>query len=280
MKNEILLKKLFEDPPLAFKKAKRFDVLVICAGSFPSYGLLVTILKNLFPTLQDIYFTLVEPRKDKTDVIEKAYPAGNFEIYNITLGDFLKNTNGRRFDIIYFEHPDMRILPIFLNKLFYMFLKTASLRESIAYLTVVCKEEALLIAVNMSKNENRQLFLLLKLCFNIRPVIFNGSYLKKTLFEPYSNGLYAKISVNNLKQNMQKNAEMIKKSDRYLSVVIMLSLFVFYKNFISEHSLFAVIFLVVLILCLVFFYSPGRKGMFFMIIFMIFQVVFFCHFSI
>ncbi|HEX2549032.1 MAG TPA: hypothetical protein VHM20_04330, partial [Gammaproteobacteria bacterium] len=87
------------------------DVLIIGAGSFPSEKSLNKIL-----TAEGVHFTLVEPDKNATDFFCAYYQKNNFSIENVDSQTFLRTTQ-KKFDLIYFEHPETMTLPLVLGQL-------------------------------------------------------------------------------------------------------------------------------------------------------------------
>lgn len=237
----------------------KLNVLVVCAGVFPSFFALRKILLESLPQLQFLNFTLIEPAQFKTELFIKEISNKvldvNFDIQNKTLATYMEKCD-KKFDIIYFEHPDLRTLTIVLSQCLGLFKNSVSLRESIAHISDLCKPHTFIIASMMSNHENKQFYYLLKYLYQSSP------FLVKLRNKPggFNHGLYAKISAK------QQKSKMLKISDRYLTGFTLF--FILSEGYILAHarSLFDFILPIVLIWIAFQYYRPGKKGLYFLIL--------------
>jgi hypothetical protein len=232
------------------KKIATLEVLVVCVGIFPSFFTLRKILYENLPKLQRIDFTLIEPATFKTDYFLKKVAGeikdATFNIQNTTLENFLRNTN-KKFDLIYFEHPDLRTMIIILAHCFKFFKNTVGLRASIAHLFSVCKENTGIIASNMSEHENQQLKYLLKYYYDAESKLIKLNH--KT--GAYTHGLYAQIASES-KSHKRTN-------DGYLTIFTIFFMVSYGYMFLHARSLLNVILPLFLLFIAFQYHRPGKK---------------------
>jgi hypothetical protein len=258
------------------------DVLIIGAGSFPSEKSLNKIL-----TAEGVHFTLVEPDKNATDFFCAYYQKNNFSIENVDSQTFLRTTQ-KKFDLIYFEHPETMTLPLVLGQLGIKTLKrVASFRESFAYLANVLTEKSVIIASCMSKHECDQLNHLLRYSLHIPVKTFSSM---KNFFYggPYSSGLVGLTENNHAKLSCQhalswhpvhhlldaslkhagmtdsfKQAKSIRRSTRALCMFLLLSIvcYIFYCSQFPgpDHALQRLL-MIILIGAQLYLHRPGAPG--------------------
>lgn len=258
-----LLTKLLTPSRSLFNHAIEINVMVISAGTFPSYEIFLTVLSGIFPDLKQVNFTLVDPAKHKTDLFLKRCAqfknkiSTKMVVNNLSLNAFLKRQVNRNFDLIYFEHSDLRIYPIFLTKVFGLYMYTVSLREAIPYLQNVMKKPAFIIASCLSKQEVHQLKYLLKLSFSIETqlIYLSDHYLYGG---HYSNGLYFNNEYSCDIPVLAEKAAAIKSSDNCLFFTLLLSAaMMFFHLYYSTSITMSSLLFAVCILQL-FFYRPGN----------------------
>lgn len=274
-----LIKKLLIPANYLFNNATVINVLVISAGTFPSYEILLASLLERLPKLQKVNFTLIDPVKSKTDLFLKKYAninnkvSANIMIHNVTVKNFLMMKNDQYYDLIYFEHSDFRTFPVLLAKFFGLFTRTASLRESIPLLTKVMKKRTLIIASCISKNEHDQLKHLLKFSFDVTA---NSIYLSdKYLYGgPYSYGLFTIINNSFHPEISKKRATTIQDNDNRLFLSFIFSGSIIFLNVYHDISLKIVIFILTLCFFQLFFYRLGRHNIFLLAILFILFVYF------
>lgn len=197
--SERLLQKLFAHIKVDLTR-KNLEILVPCAGSFPSFTAFRNVILQKFPNVLKLNFTLVEPYKNKIDLFRKKNTSEkiiNFEFHYSTLQVFLKKMP-KKFDIIYFEHPDLRTITIPFAKLFGIYHNAVSLRKSIGDLHKICKKDTKIIASNMSSHENKQFKYLLKHALNCSTHLINLNCRDKRKFPQshsaaFQHGLYSEI---------------------------------------------------------------------------------------
>jgi len=269
LKAETLLKKLFNGAIELFQSNRQLDILIVGAGTFPSYMPLVNILSQLFPSLKVIHFTLIEPVKKDTDFFEEHFLALSelhqlqvqFKIHNQGLEDFLKYaTNNAAFDVIYFEHPETMALPILLAKLgMRNFNRVVSLRNMIPYLSNLFKPKTWVIASCMSYHELGQLKSLLNFGLRMKPrSFFSFNPLHFFYGGPYSSGLSG--YVNRILPIPAIHAA-IQRSHFYLCIFLFLSLIIYGMQSFYADSPVARVILIFLMYAQLFFHRPGRRGL-------------------
>lgn len=99
----------------AFAHLNQLDILVVGAGDFPSFMSLYDLLMLQWPHLKMIRFVIVEPTVACTKIFEERHQQLfrekahhlSYLIANTTIHSFLKLNPNLKFDIIYFEHPEI-----------------------------------------------------------------------------------------------------------------------------------------------------------------------------
>ncbi len=233
------------------------DILVVCAGSFPSFFAFQSIILQKFTDVKKINFTLIEPCQYKINKALKNNSLFHFEWIISTLQGFLENTN-KKFDIIYFEHPDLRTITIPLAILFYIYKNTFSLRKSMRYLYNICKKNTIIMASNMSKHENKQLKYLLKFYFKCHSRLIHFSHSGSSAFQC---GLFLEVKDLTFKPNA-----FFSWNDRWL--VLLTLFFIVSYIVILRHStsLFDFIIPILLLIIVYHYHRPGKWGLLFIII--------------
>lgn len=285
LKAERLLEKLFSYVK-SDEHTRELNVLVVCAGSFPSYSAFRNHLIKKFPGVEKIHFTLIEPSENKIHLFKKNNQnnsAVSFEFVPTTLQSFLKEAGeearlrqisfsmkknfdvnstqnndrlessenfDKKFDIIYFEHPDLRTVTIPLAKLFHIYKNTVSLRKSISELHPICKPNTIIIASNMSKHENIQLKHLLKFFLGCRSKLISFSDKKNSAFHY---GLIAEI-----KHLTPNPSSSILIYDGALVLFTISFIFMYGLRLIHSKSLFYSVFPVLLLMTVYYFHRPGK----------------------
>ena len=242
-------------------------ILVIGAGSFPSYQSLLNRLKRTNPTLDKISFTLVEPIKSQTDFFLEHFADSthDFFIYHGNLKDFFKEHTDKKFDLIYFEHPETMALPILLSAIgMSRFKRVPSLRASMPDLAAVVKTNTLIIASCMTRHELKQLQMLLNYSLKIKPEHVASRLWHIFYGGPYSEGLtYCIKQTSRCAVLQQKKTALIRFSDYSLSFVLFLALII-YILYCSQypddaHALERLV-AVLLMGAQLYFHRPGKSG--------------------
>lgn len=247
-----ILDNLFTFAPKSFVELKNINILVIGAGSFPSFATLINTLSSTCHQVNKINFTLIEPDQAATnrfkDTIHKT--TGNkfnllvhFSIHNQDIKSYLENTHDT-FDLIYFEHPDVSILNALLEKTRLIGNSlTISMQESIPYLRKVIKNQSVIIGSFIFKGDLCETKSLLKFSLRIkmhivqqRKVFFDGHY--------YSLGLIGIVDPSQLPNKIPKQlAKDIRFSTNFFGIFILTSLIIFLvtSNKLKTVSFFFVI---------------------------------------
>lgn len=256
MNSHALLNKIFTSSSLSFVNAKKINILVICAGMFPSYTSLLKNLTSISPELTDVNFILIEPNKKKTDLFLQAASSfifsvhTSFTIYNQSLEHYCREHISERFDIIYFEHPDMRTISILWEKI-----RGFSFRAAIPSLVNLLKEPGLVIASCISTHECQQLKSLLAYSFSAKPIAIHLS--TKPAFTGFNRGLCCPIETRPSEISVQKRIQAIKKSDSAFCIVFLLCILLIVMapaSFIHELCATFVVWPLLL------FHRPGLAG--------------------
>jgi len=208
------------------------QVLVIGAGQFTSYATLKKLLGNSHP----LHFTLLEPNIPDTDFFMQHFSTKDdiFSIVNEDLSTFLK-TEKKKFDFVYFEHPETMTLPLVLGKLGVKSLKRVIFfRESFPYLSNILKPGTILIASCMSTHELHQLKNLLTFSLNLHPKIISSWHPLDFFYGgPYRVGLITSFTPTKVLQKTKASA--IQRSLWYLCLFLFLEL-IAYIFYCSQHS--------------------------------------------
>lgn len=173
---KFLLDRLFSFTPKTCRELKHIKILVIGAGSFPSFIPFLSSLRQAYPNVKEISFTLIEPDQAATsrfkNMLPKTMGGGNtlahFSIHNTDIKSYLENTRDT-FDLIYFEHPDVSIFTAVLTRIQLARNTLAiSMQESIPYLRKIIKDESVIIASFIFKGDLCEIKSLLKFSLGIK----------------------------------------------------------------------------------------------------------------
>jgi hypothetical protein len=190
---EFILGKLLSFAPESFMELKNINILVIGAGSFPSFIPLIRTLTHACPEAQSLNLTLLEPNQSATDLFKSKVSkmtgsefnvVVHFSIHNSDIKSYLNTPSDAIFDLIYFEHPDFSFLSVLLTKAKLAGDKLAiSMQESIPHLRNIIKEQSLIIATCIFNDDLRQIKSLLEFSLGIKMrlvrqprMIFDGRY--------------------------------------------------------------------------------------------------------
>ena len=230
-RKKITPEKLFEKIIPALHLSE-LNILVIGAGSFPSYAALVKALN-----VKKLTFTLVEPLTSETDffLAHFADKEHRFTIFNGELADFLKNSP-QKFDLIYFEHPETMTVPIVLSKIgFSSFKRVTSFRESLPMLARVIMPNTIIIGTCMSRHELTQLKNLLAFSLQIKPLKIVSSLKHVFYGGPYCEGMSCDFKKINFCEKAQlKKTQNITFSDKLLFFVLLMG-FIIYIFYCSQY---------------------------------------------
>jgi len=266
----VLLAKLFSKLPEGLRGASQLSILVIGAGSFPSYRAVLAALMHECPKLKSVEFVLVEPVEVLTQIFLKHFSKFKSSQFSINIKIdyreaqvFLQQEKQAQFDIVYFEHPEVMVLPILLAKIGWQRYQICrALRESLPAVLNVIKPTGWIVASCMSKHEMKQLQSLLYFSGHPRASLFSVSRLRHFLYGgPFTSGLCcpARPLDLSLEQNYQERALGIKKSDHHLCYAIMLS-FIFYIIFCFHVGPGVRAISVFFMLAQLYLHCPGKKG--------------------
>lgn len=293
-----LLEKLFVSMPSSFAEKNALTVLVIGAGTFPSYMPLLNVLTRMMPQLKNVSFTLIEPLKATTDLFEKHFAEQSsqvqtdFTIYNMGIKNFLKQSANVTFDIIYFEHPEtstLSILPAKLGVKYYA--QKNSLRECIPYLLDKLTPQSLIIASCMSRQELAQLKWLLNFSFDTQARLVKLCKRRQYFYAgPYSSGVFVqlqdlqfcnadqrKLSVSSQVSQLEtqqserslsllamahQRARAIERCDNYLCGFLLMT-FVIYGMSLPGGNVHSIerLFSVLTMMALLLWHRPGMRGL-------------------
>jgi len=283
-KAENLLEKLLSEPLQQFQDVTGLDILVIGAGSFPSYIPFLNVLSRLVPHLQVVNFTLIEPVKAETDFFEEQFAnySGdkriNFMTYNVGIEDFLKNSDGAVFDLVYFEHPETMTLPILLAKLgMASFAKIISLRKSIPYLQNIVKPHTVIMTSSMSVHELKQMKWLLQFSLRVNPsLIFSFNPINYLYGGPYTAGLCSNtLKSHSLIQStcVMERSNAILKSDNYFCIVLVVSLIIYCIKCAGSYSVVEQMAAIMLMYAQLLFHRPGYSGVLIKLLLLVMQFI-------
>lgn len=261
--------KIFESATKIFEKIipaldqAHLNILIVGAGSFPSYGALSKLLDS-----RKLSFTLIEPIATETDFFIKnfAKKAHNFTIFNGELKNFLKDTT-QQFDLIYFEHPETMTVPIVLSKIgFSRFKRVTSFRESLPMLARVIKPNTVIIGTCMSRHELTQLKNLLNFSLKIKPLKIVSSLKHVFYGGPYCEGISFDFKKLEFCEKTQlKKTKHITFSDGLLVIVLFIGFMIYlfycarFPN--ADHAperLLAILLIGAQLHC----HRPGKSGIF------------------
>lgn len=259
---EMLLLGLLSPYQSLFNTHNVLKVLVISAGTFPSCEIFLKVISDLYSQIQQVSFSLVDPAKNKTDLLMNRIKLNNIfpleiTIYNETINHFLEKNNHLLFDVIYFEHSDLRIFPIVLNKMLGIFKNTTILRKSIPYLPSIFDQDTLIIASCLSKQEVNQLRSLLKFSFGgeAKLIGLNNKYLYAGYF---SFGLSMQINnVVSSRKLLEIKSEKINSYDNHLLLSLIFGFLILYDCLSNSFCNFFVFFMLVFSFLQLLFYRPG-----------------------
>jgi hypothetical protein len=269
---EKLLDKLWVPVNHAYEYATTLDILVVGAGTFPSYISLLNVFSRKMPRLQTVHFSLVEPLETETAFFKKHFenflksektPQVDVTVYNQQIQDFLLSPPNAVFDLVYFEHPEIMTLPIMLSRLgLSRFKRSTALRESIPFLANIFKPGAWIIASCMSHHELGQMKSLLKfsLYSSIQwvhaPRLINYFY-----GGPYCSGLACVVKVDQVSIDAkQKISKAIRRSDNSLFGVLILSFIIYCIKFSKPYFFIEQLAAVLIMYAQLLFHRPGIKG--------------------
>ncbi len=265
-----LFAKLMMTQRLSAEKTS-FTLLVIAAGSFPSYLPLVRQLIATQPHLQSIHFTLLEPVASLTDIFLKHFAelprdltiAVEFTAIDQDLETYLASGINSRFDMVYFEHPETMTLPIVLAKAgIKSFQRVPSFRKSLPRLSTVLAPNALLLACCMSHHELHQLKNLLNFGLPVKLQVTKSFHPLHYFFGgPFCAGLQGEIGNTCFSKDLQtQRMDSIAQSDSLLFIFLIFSLAIFFWQFMQPEQVAQRTIAVLLIGAQLLWHRPGWRG--------------------
>lgn len=210
--------RIFSFAPRSLSELKQIKILVIGAGSFPSFVPLLHSITHACPKANEINFTLIEPDqsatnrfKDKlTKAVDNKFNArAHVCIHNADIKSYLKNTYDI-FDLIYFEHPDVSIVNVLLEKIRLVRSTLAtSMQESIPYLRRIVKDQSVIIASFILKDDLCEVKPLLKFSLAIKM-----HFVRKKIFSDGRYYCFGLIGIVNESQLPNKTPKKLAKEIR------------------------------------------------------------------
>lgn len=226
--------RLFSFLPKSFNELNQIKILVIGAGLFPSFASLVNSITYACPKANEINFILIEPKQSKTnifknrlsEVVDEFNVRSNVFIHNTDIKSYLEKTN-EIFDLIYFEHPDVSLINVLVEKIRFSKNNLAqSMQESVPYLRKIIKDQSVIIGSFVFKGDLYEIKSLLKFSLGIKIHLVR----KKLFFEGhyYCFGLIGIINESKLSNKIpEKLAKQIRFNTILFGLFLMTSIIIF-----------------------------------------------------
>ena len=233
---EILFRELFYLLPSPFNDSNQLSILVIGAGTFPSFIPLIQMIKNISPMVCVLNFNLIDLDANATTYFKNFINTANscldgitvnIIINNIDIKDYLINATNEHYELIYFERPDSSVFNFLFTHLNLPSSRFAiSLLESIPYLRNVTKSNTIIMGSFLNKEDINHFQRLLKYCLGVKT--------KKVTYKT----LRERRGFNFGSVGIFNETELPKKSPEQLVSSIKLARIYFYLFFLSSIILF------------------------------------------
>ncbi|HVV68642.1 MAG TPA: hypothetical protein VHE99_06390 [Gammaproteobacteria bacterium] len=179
-----LFEKMAAEMTDTIKKSPEVNILVLAAGSFPSYQPFLAKILQTLPQVKKINFTLVDPMKAATDLFmeefylqetkalfsetKKFKPKISIVHAQQTIGDFLKEKVKDKFHIIYLEHPEVSAAITLFSALGF-FKHQGDWASELPRLSSVLHADAIVVAAVKTFEEQMQIERILRFSFESKP---------------------------------------------------------------------------------------------------------------
>lgn len=274
---ESLLRRIFLSVSTSLNEFNELSIMVIGAGTFPSFYSLVNVIMGISPNIRKLNFNLIDPDTAATNHFKEYFKSiipfvKNLDIKivvnNMDLKKYLPNSTNESYDLIYFERPDSSIFNMLFTHLDFPSSKLAiSMHESIPFLRKISKTNTIFIGSFVYKDDLSHLKNLFKYSLNMQTKTIRQKMFPTRVY--YNFGLIGAIDKSNLPNKIPEK----------LSANIKLARLYFYFFFLSSIVLFLLapielktisFYFVILQL---FYHRYGAKGILVRSIFMVGQLL-------
>lgn len=234
-----LITTLFEKQKIdaVFEKNKTLNILVVCAGNFPSFIPFTNALLQKCPHLTSVEFSLVDSHHKPMKLFanhlfpneKKELPQDvetSVTINAMNLGHYMKQNSDKKFDIVFFEHPYVATA----HQLLDAGLATSSMVISFIPLLVdILNPHAIIMASCTSEFESSQMKKLLDYSFDRQSMSHSVPRPDESKPKYFSEGV-AVIYQQKLLQlspthDPLRKSKQIRQDQRFLSLLAFTSLF-------------------------------------------------------